>query len=223
MRGREGILRLSLAAVSLVLSLSGAAPVQAQRIFLVGDSISVSGIDELQAGTRSLPYRLQRAIPEKIVTLYGRPGWSMSYNSGYLVSQMSLEGLTAQLLASDVVAILLGHNDFSASAPIADFESSYLFALDNIRFWMGRPLCITPIPVQTENSANRLGLTLEDYRESIRAVCTAAGIPVIEGPELIAYESRFYSDWNHLSLAGTRRLAKTLAQALRENVPELSN
>lgn len=213
--------RLQVAFLGLAIVALSAAPSPAERIHLVGDSITVSSVSTLHTGTRSLPYRLQRAIPERLVSLYGRSGWSMAATVGVLIVPVNLDGLAAQLFPGDVVVILLGHNDYSAAAPLDTFEKAYDTALAVVEFLSARPLCVTPVSVQTEQSTNRLGLRLEDYRAAIRTVCAARGAPVIEGPELLPYEERFFTDWRHPSLAGTRRLANRLADAIRENVPEL--
>jgi len=147
--------------------------------------------------------------------------WSVSVQKGMVVAPLHPDGLLTQLLPTDVVVLMLGVNDFSASAPLAVFEQFYRNLLGKTGELGVSIICVTPISAAKEDRRNALGLTLEAYRVAIRNLCSNAGLAVVEGPQLLPYDPRYYADGRHPAGLGALLLARRLAAAIRESVPSL--
>ena len=184
------------------------------RIVVVGDSITANTY--MAKPTSEWTRQLERRLGV-IVHTYARPGVEMS-SGGFFAPGMDEEApaigdlsVGAPLAA---IVILLGVNDWAGHASLDDFSSAYTRFLDNLNVEPSTPIvCITPIGHQDEAAPNRSGLTLEEYRQAIRNVC--ANHIVVEGREMLDWNEGLYSDEAHPSDAGSRRLGKHVAAALR--------
>ncbi len=157
--------------------------------------------------TASYPYLLAKA-----------KGWACA-NVGF-GSRQCVAGDGALIAAQrpDVVTILIGVNDCLGSVPIETYRARYAGLLDALR--AGAPTAavyaITPLscPGKWKGTDN-----LEAYREAVRTLARERKDPrlfVVEGPDLIPSEARYFADGLHPNDEGFRLMAENLGARVRE-------
>jgi lysophospholipase L1-like esterase len=111
----------------------------------------------------------------------------------------------------------LGLNDYAQSLPLDEFHANYSRIAAVAKFWNINLICVTPIWKLGEEIPNGRGLTLEDYRQTIAAVCEAFAFPVIAGNDLVPHDLRYYSSSAglHPNDRGFRVMARNLYRAMR--------
>lgn len=120
-------------------------------------------------------------------------------------------------LKPDIITILLGVNDCLGKIPPADFTSNYQGVLDNIR----KGVATVPIYVITPlNLPGKWPGTedLEEYRNAIRTLVRDrqdSNLHLVEGPDLIPNELRYFQDGLHPNDEGFVLMAKALGLKIR--------
>lgn len=141
-------------------------------------------------------------------------GWQL-VNMGFGSRRATADdGKTIGALPADVITILIGFNDHFGNKPLEQFAADMTGLLRNIR--AAQPE--TPIHVitplwSTEPFPTHLGLRLENYRVVVRQVVQQADDPnlhLIEGPELIPHDKKFFTDGVHPNDSGFAALAEHL-------------
>lgn len=167
-----------------------------RRIALIGDSITHGFWASDVAHTWS--FLLAQATGLEVVNL--GVGGRMCVPS---------DGTDAAACLPDVVAYMIGYNEFSQQADPAEFGARYAQTLANIR--AGRPgarvLAITPIW-----SPNSKPIPLEAYRQAIRdSVPADPLVTLVDGLSIMPCNDSSLTDTVHPSDAGAAAIAASLA------------
>lgn len=155
-----------------------------------------------------------------------RKGWR-ALNMGFGGQPtVPADGMQIGMLGGDLITIALGVNDWGSGKLLDKFAADTNGLLDAIRAQQPTvPIyVITPIwsiydREGTPNRKNRRDLTLEDYRGSLRSLVGARmsqdpDLHLIEGPDLVPADPKYFSDGLHPNDEGFRVLAAALADRL---------
>jgi lysophospholipase L1-like esterase len=188
-----------------------APPAPISTLVLFGDSITVGA--GASTPEHAYAYRLAQALAARHrVVGYARGGWTVAGRRSFAMPAFARGAWT---LSPDAVVIALGTNDYSLGVPLARFESAYraiLVLFDGVE----SVVCVTPFrrSETDEATANPAGLFPRDYRAAVRAVCEAAGRPVLDGFAALPSDA-FLADGLHPNDAGHERIAEWLEEGLR--------
>lgn len=160
---------------------------------------------------------------------YGRNGISFSSLSP-VESAWALTRRIGDMEAGDVTILAAGTNDFGTCVPLGtpgdvgdiSFCGAVAMVLDALRQKAtGRPVyVVTPIRRAGE-AENRLGLSLQNYRDALADIARAYGFPVIDGaafpmdPDDPAARKRYMPDGTHPNEEGHRLYAAWLLTEMR--------
>ena len=130
------------------------------------------------------------------------------------------DGKAVARLNPNVVTVAIGVNDCLGRKPLATFESDVAGLIGNIKSARSElPLALlTPLPVP-QGGWDNVEARLEDYREVLRKIVAASGdanLKIIEGPQLLAAEPRYFQDGLHPNDEGFRVMARNLSSQLTE-------
>ena len=148
-----------------------------------------------------------------------RPNWfikNFSFGGGSLAGVWTAINPANQILANaDVkkIVLILGTNDWRIGIASSTFETKYRTFLQ-VAGGYHPIICVTPLWRSQEGSPNSIGMTLENYRQIIRAECVAKNFPVIEGTVLIPANSQYFLDGIHPNVLGYQAMAQNLAPLL---------
>jgi lysophospholipase L1-like esterase len=190
------------------------APVWAQpRIMIIGDSIQ-SGTG-LRRVTQQASYLLQGAAGV-VVHNFASPGARMT--DVFFGPGMNQAGVAVQLVYGFFgmrgLVVALGTNDWWGNADLTVFRQAYA------DFLAGLPpmlpvACLSPPWMAREVAPNDNGAMMDDFRETIREVCAAAGKAYLDGKAAIPNDVNYFvPDGMHPNKRGHRAMAKFLKTEL---------
>jgi lysophospholipase L1-like esterase len=127
------------------------------------------------------------------------------------------DGTILPKLKPDLITILLGVNDCLGKVSPADFRSNYTGVIGNIRKEMPKvPIyVITPLNLPGKWAGSE---SLEEFRKVIRSIVKDrqdSNLHLIEGPDLIPDEGKYFQDGLHPNDEGFARMAKELGAKIR--------
>jgi lysophospholipase L1-like esterase len=114
------------------------------------------------------------------------------------------------------IIVLLGTNDHGRGVELNEFRYAY-DTLIHLKPDV-TPICVIPPPSDYEDSPNKHGFVLDDYRQVIREVCVD-GI-VVETEDAMSLGTRYYRDGLHFTQAGHTRLRRRIMEVLTEALPK---
>ena len=198
-----------LVALGLLAIMAQAAPARAQpRIMIIGDSIMAG--THLHDPGRAVAVVLQRAA-DVIVHNFSSPGAMMT--DKFPFAGMRQAGSAVYLVAGPFglrgLVVAIGTNDWSDDVGLTAFRDAYAGFLPSlppdVRF-----ACLGPTWRADETDPNANGDTLDQFRDVVRDVCTAAGGEYLDGRVAIPNNVLFFPDGLHPNQRGHRALAKFL-------------
>ena len=176
---------------------------EAPRWLVLGDSIA-------QGMTAPLP-------TESYVAIVARElGWSVR-NFGVGGATFSEPLAEADIdWDYDILSVAYGVNDFNRGISRDECAANAERLLSRQRETHPNAdiVLMTPTPWVRNREPNDLDLFLEDYRETLRRVAEECpGCVVLEGPQLIPAEARYFVDGVHPNAAGMAVCAENLVKA----------
>jgi len=165
-----------------------------------------------------LVYRLASLRPQWFIVNYSVLGAAMG--SSEARNGLSAGGIVP--LWARVVVIMLGANDFGYGVPLERFREQYGEFIDGLRgYYSPAIICVTPLMEGIESQPNRIGVTMQAYRDAIRDVCDARGAGVVDGRRLLPYDGRYFADFPrvHPNADGYARMSRNLAAELDSHIP----
>ena len=156
---------------------------------------------------------------------YGRNGISYSSLSP-VESAFALACVCEEFEEARNIFLLAGTNDFGTNVPLGAPEDrgdvSFFGAVDYVFSVMRKKnpeaAIFTVLPIPRANEINRLGLSLDDYREAISEIAERHGIYVIDGrklpicPQNEEERERLLYDGTHPTEEGHRLMAEFIAE-----------
>lgn len=203
----------------------------------VADKVTFCGV-ELSEGERLTPIKEKprpRYVPygDSITQGFWASDPSKTYpylvarGRGWQLVNMGFGGRTATPsdgeavaeLHPDLVTILIGVNDCLGNTPLSAYRENVRGLIANLRKAKASlPIyVITPLNVPGQWKGTE---KIDQYREVLRGVVEESGdanLRLIEGPDLIPNESRYFQDGLHPNNAGFALMAERLKQKLKEN------
>ena len=194
-----------------------------RRIMVLGDSGSIAaGVTKVvDASVRQLEDGLNAMVHN---FSYGGATVADLHTAGVgilpgMFRQVSAVRQLQLVFGLDCVVITLGSNDWGFGVPLLHFRNAYSELLDGIKQFaphsIAKVICVTPPWRSEENAPNQNGETLDAFRETIVALATDRGLPVIRSERAIPRDSRYYFDEAHPNEVGHRLLANFLIAQLR--------
>ena len=122
------------------------------------------------------------------------------------VGEMALE------LDWDDAVIAFGINDFNQGRPLEDITTDTIRMLKALTKRKNAKIyLLTPIPWAERTEPNSLGLSVQDYRDTIAAAAEGfATVTVIDGAGLVPDDSSYFVDCVHPNEAGAEAYAENL-------------
>lgn len=181
----------------------------------------------------------------------GLTGWGMVFGecftnrvvinnfaaSGRSTLSFRQQGLWKKILDSrpDFIFIQFGHNDQKNPALDAEggFRSQLIQYAGEALATGARPVLVTPVARRTFNPEGRLETRLGPWAGAMAKVAAEQKLPLIDlharsmelytrlGPEESAFINISPKDYTHFSERGAREIARLVAAAARETVPDL--
>jgi lysophospholipase L1-like esterase len=191
---------------------------RAASVVLVGDSI-FWGLGA-GAGTQTLAFQLQREMKAVYIFNHAPSGASMAAQFAPSADAVTFySGLTKGIT---MVVIGLGVNDWRLNARVDYFEAMYDIFVQSVQRRIAFVACVAPLWSDREAKPNKIGKTVDDYRQAIRRVCDKPGEKRFfwNGMEALPPDRRFFVDGLHPNRRGYRRYAKWLRDRLRETLPK---
>ncbi len=211
-----------------------------RRKAIFGDEIPVISIVSDSIGIGGEMGRLGRARHTFVRKLFDA-GFVVHLNGRGLSVAADLYDQYAAAVKADnflwkVALVMQGSNDFALSRTLADTTTGYASFLDDV---MSSPVyglrgqslvCVMPLQRFDEDTPNEEGYVLEDYRVAIREVCSARGLPVWEGEQILPPDLRI-SDWKpstyfndgiHPNRKGHKLMARSIADLILTYYERLS-
>ncbi len=145
-------------------------------------------------------------------------GWQL-INMGFGSREMTAsDGAVVGSLQADVITVLMGFNDYYHNKSVKNYTADAIGLLRGIRSTQPRVPVYYMTPLwSTEPLPTKLGLHLEDYRKALRAALASvhdANLHIVEGPDLIPHDPKYFADGIHPNDAGFAILAKSLEKVL---------
>jgi len=144
---------------------------------------------------------------------------------GYSLHNIALGGAVVQgelgKLANeiewDMATIAFGTNDFNKCRSLDDvYNNTVQLLQDLMRNKNKKVAFITTIPWAERTTPNDSGLTLKQYRDSLRTAAKQfSNIIIIEGSDLIADDASFFVDNVHPNNAGMKEYSNNLVKHLQ--------
>jgi lysophospholipase L1-like esterase len=185
-----------------------------RRIMVIGDSIQAG--TGLIRDTNQASWRVQQS-GNVIIHNFASPGATMA-DAGFLPGMnhaVEAVRLLSGFFGMYGVVIDLGTNDWGQSAITRSaFGSAYGAFLDGIPQSLN-VACMSPTWTSTEGMLNQEGFTRDDFRETIKEVCTARNRPYIDGLAAIPNSPAYFVDGLHPNDKGNRVMAVFLLKQLR--------
>lgn len=185
-----------------------------RRIMVIGDSIQAG--TGLTRATSQASWRVQKS-GNVIIHNFASPGATMA-DAGFLPGMnhaVEAVELLSGFFGMYGVIIDLGTNDWGQSAITRSaFGSAYGAFLDGIPQSLN-VACMGPTWTSTEGMLNQEGFTRDDFRETIKEVCTARNRPYIDGLAAIPNSPAYFVDGVHPNDKGGRVMAVFLLKQLK--------
>lgn len=187
-----------------------------KSVVLIGDSI-FAGVGG-GGGRYGVAFQLQRELKGIFIYNYSAPGATMSALFAPTPQSAWYFGGIRRNLALAVIG--LGVNDWITSMPIGYFSAKYDAFLTELETKVALVACVSPIWTGREEKTNKLGKTVEDYRQAIRLLCDkpSAKRRFWSGLAAVPSDPRFFVEGLHPNRRGHRRYAKWLSDRIRETL-----
>ena len=185
-----------------------------RRIMVIGDSIQ-AGFG-LTRATNQASWRVQKS-GNVVIHNFASPGATMADVS--LIPGMNHAVEAVRLLSGFFgmygVIINLGTNDWGQPLITRSaFGGAYGAFLDGIPQSLN-VACMSPTWTSTEGVLNQEGFTRDDFRQTIKDVCTARNRPYIDGLAAIPNSPAYFLDGVHPNDKGDRVMAVFLLKQLK--------
>jgi lysophospholipase L1-like esterase len=179
---------------------------------IVGDSIQ-SGTG-LRRVTQQASYRLQ-GDARVVVHNFASPGARMTDHFPFAGMNQAVTAvwLLDGFFGLQGLVVALGTNDWWGNADLTVFRQTYADFLAGLPSRV-RVACLSPTWRSEEENPNPNGDTLDDFRDAIRDVCTAAGGGFLDGKDAIPHDVNNFPDGLHPNERGHRAMAKFLKTEL---------
>jgi GDSL-like Lipase/Acylhydrolase family len=199
--------------VALCVALTPSQALALRRIMIIGDSIQ-SGTD-LHRASDQASFRLQRE-GNVIVHDFASPGARMT-DSFFLGMDHAAPAvwLLHGLFGMYGLVVSLGTNDWGAGVDLEDFSRTYRAFLAALPPSL-HVACMSMTWSAAEATLNAKGNSMDEFRDAIRATCTAMGKVYLDGKDAIPHSSEYFRDGFHPNDRGHRFMGAFLVHRLRE-------
>jgi len=113
------------------------------------------------------------------------------------------------------LVVSLGTNDWGQGADLTTFSQTYYDFLAALPPTL-HVACMGMTWSTDEATVNANGNTRDEFRDAVRATCTAMGKPYLEGKDAIPHSTAYFSDGLHPNDRGHRAMGAFLVRSLRQ-------
>lgn len=208
------------------------------RLVTIGDSITKGTYTAegqtapLSVASPNFSYILKEKLGVEELINYGVNGVSIS-SSTNVNADMAIVKEVKNMQGGDIIIVAAGTNDYGTNVPLGTIEDKtkdtfygalyllYSF-LKNERAY-ARIFAVSPIR-RLNSGKNKIGFTLEDYRNAIRTRAEEFGFCVIDGyavpiyPEKERDRKKYMSDGLHPNEAGHALYAEVLFREIKKYI-----